>query len=162
MNRPEVFIIERPSDQVKETLGWMNTLAHEQKIWPDLVNLARQAVEGTYDHLQESESIRRFVKELIVFRLDPDGVEYLQAPDKTLEAKAGDCDDMACLAHALLAAIGHDCEPMGVRWEGEQGASHAVIFDITSSCFVDPVADVDCVNWPPRGFMVQELVLRRM
>ena len=150
--RPPVFIIHDAADQISETLSWMNRLANEQKFWPGIVAIARGAVAGVEGPQAEAEAVRQYVKRTIVFRMDPAGVEYLQAPDITLTTGVGDCDDMGCLAQALLAAIGHECVPLGVMWTGDQWPSHAVAFDKTANCIVDPVADVPCDAWPPNGF----------
>lgn len=58
------------------------------------------------DRLCEVVSIHRFVRDRIRYVRDINGVETLHTPEKVLEYGAGDCDDKAVLASALLEAVG--------------------------------------------------------
>jgi len=55
----------------------------------------------------EVSKIFYFVRDRIRYVKDIRGVETLQQPDKTLELKAGDCDDKSILLASLLESIGH-------------------------------------------------------
>jgi transglutaminase-like putative cysteine protease len=149
-------------NQVKTTLGYMGKLRDQWKADPDFVELARSIVRraGARTPPEETEAVRRWIRSYIDFRLDPDGIEYLQDPFYLLtETRTGDCDDMATLAATLLASIGHDCYACGVVWAGERTASHAVCWDSTSKLVCDPVADVPCDLWPAPPYQVKEYVL---
>jgi len=70
------------------------------------VNIVRSAGIIPHDHLGEAGAIFRFVRDRVRFTDDPVGIEKLQSPRYTLYLMAGDCDDRAVLAAALLRAIG--------------------------------------------------------
>lgn len=53
-----------------------------------------------------ASAIYDWMKRNIEYVRDPDGIEWLQTPLKTLEVGYGDCDDMATLAAALMGSIG--------------------------------------------------------
>lgn len=59
------------------------------------------------DYACEVRLLHAFVRDQIRYVGDIDGVETVQAPEKTLEYMAGDCDDKSVLLASLLAAIGH-------------------------------------------------------
>jgi hypothetical protein len=158
----KMLTINSSLNQVKTTLGWMGKLRDQHKAEPAFVELARTIVRraGAHTLEQECEAVRVWIKAFIDFRLDPEGVEYLQDPAYLLqESRTGDCDDMACLACTLLACIGHDCYPVGVCWAGTRQASHAVCWDSTAQLIVDPVSEFPCDGWPGMGLAVGEYVL---
>jgi hypothetical protein len=147
-------------NQVRATLRQMARMIAEAKVVPEFVNLARSIVSqaGAYGPEAEAEAVRLWVKGNIEFRLDPDGVEYLQAPAFTLACRFGDCDCQAALAGALLAAIGHPIHPLGAVWRGGEDAEHAVIFDELAGIVVDPVADVSGADWPQAPYILERFV----
>jgi Transglutaminase-like superfamily len=157
----KMITINSSFNQVKKTLGFMGKFRDQWKADPDWVALARNVVQraGARTPLEETEAVRRWVKGYVDYRMDPDGVEYLQDPMLLMDTRTGDCDDMATLASVLLAAIGHSCYPCGVIWNGERTASHAVCWDSTSQVICDPVSDVPCDMWPANGYTVKEYVL---
>jgi transglutaminase-like putative cysteine protease len=158
----KTLTINSSLNQVKTTLGYMGKLRDDNKADPDFVELARGIVRraGAQSLEAESEAVRRWIKEMIDFRLDPDGVEYLQDPLYLLTvSRTGDCDDMACLACTLLACVGHECYPVGVCWVGQSQASHAVCWDSSAQLIVDPVSQLPCDMWPGPGYAVREYVL---
>jgi transglutaminase-like putative cysteine protease len=55
----------------------------------------------------EAAAVQNWMKRHIRYVRDVRDVETLQAPDYTLRVRAGDCDDQAMLAAALLESIGH-------------------------------------------------------
>lgn len=66
------------------------------------------------DWCGQARAIHAFVRDRITYILDPDGVEMVRSPAKTLEAGSGDCDDKATLAAALLIAVGHPARLVAV------------------------------------------------
>ena len=146
------------SDQVGVTLKFSDAMIQEWAISLDIVRLARFIVSGCIGRREEAERVRQWIRETIEYRHDPAGHEMLQDPMVTLSERAGDCDDMTVLAGALLAAIGHECYAVGVRWVGEDDPSHEVLFDETAGCVVDAVSPLSIDNWPPESFRVAEFV----
>lgn len=77
-----------------------------------VVHLARVIVAHLprRDHLAEAEAVLRWVQGSVRYVRDPwhpGGLERLQHPAHTLfESRQGDCDDLAMVHAALLAALG--------------------------------------------------------
>ena len=69
------------------------------------LKIARSA--GSKQFAKEAKLIQQWVKNNIAYRRDIRGVETLSTPDKTLEFRAGDCDDQSILVASLLESIGH-------------------------------------------------------
>lgn len=59
------------------------------------------------DHYGEIAAVRRFVMQIIKYVRDTANVETLQTPIRTLQWRAGDCDDQSILVATLLQSIGH-------------------------------------------------------
>jgi hypothetical protein len=135
-------------NQIKATLGWMAKFRDRYKADPDWVELSRAIVRYAQTREEETEHIRRWIRDYVTYRLDPEGVEYLQDPALIMDTRAGDCDDMACLAGVLLAAVGHEVKPAGVVWLGRREPTHAVLLDMTSGLVCDPVSISPCQLWP--------------
>jgi hypothetical protein len=158
----KTITINNSWNQVKKTLSVMNSFRDQYKADPDFVELARKIVRdaGATSPQDEAEAVRRWVRSFIEFRLDPEGVEYLQDPIYLLtESRCGDCDDQACLAAVLLACIGHEAMSCGIRWVGEPSVSHAVCWDRYAGLIVDPVSSLPVDMWPGPGYAVQEYVM---
>lgn len=90
------------------TIKRMHQLAAQGKTDWTIVKVASVIVRGCQvkDYNCAASRIFGFVKRKIEFRLDPHQVELIQHPLRTLERKAGDCDDHAILLAALAGAIG--------------------------------------------------------
>ena len=56
---------------------------------------------------EEVAALHAFVRDRIRYVQDVRGVETLQDPVRTLQLRAGDCDDKSVLLAALLESIGH-------------------------------------------------------
>lgn len=65
----------------------------------------------------EAKALHQFVRDGIRYVQDPIDIERLQAPDKTLEISAGDCDDKSILLAALLESIGHPTRFVAIGFE---------------------------------------------
>ena len=59
------------------------------------------------DFIGEARRVHAFVRDQIRYVRDTDGIELLHDPATLLALGAGDCDDKAILAAALLGSIGH-------------------------------------------------------
>ncbi len=95
---------------VKRTLDVMRALAIEGSKQLEVRDAAVAALHAyqarAHDHLSQLDAIFRFVRDRIMFVNDMLGVEMLQGPRKTREARAGDCDDRAILMVAMARAVG--------------------------------------------------------
>jgi transglutaminase-like putative cysteine protease len=74
------------------------------------LSILRSAGVHAHDFAGEIKALFEFVRDRIRFTRDPVDVETLQIPRRTLEVKAGDCDDKATLLVALLRAVGNPAE----------------------------------------------------
>lgn len=59
------------------------------------------------DYLGEIKALFEWVQSNIRYTKDPFRLEVLHSPQRMLELRAGDCDDMSILLGAMLEAIGH-------------------------------------------------------
>lgn len=143
-------------NQIRTTLSMMNEFICHWSTDENVIKLARFIVRGCRGAMEEAETVRAWVRSNIEYRNDPAGAELLQDPIVTLAEQAGDCDDLATLAGALLGAIGHDTEALAITWQGRTDPSHAVIMDKTVGGIVDPVSPVHVAEWPPVPFVVSK------
>ena len=154
MNTETVFTF---AGQLGETLALMRRLIEEWSIHPAFVMLARRIVAHATGPEHEARAIYEWVRARVQYRRDPVGAEWVQDPMETLwRSRAGDCDDMAVAAGALLQAIGHPVQIQAIRWEGRKAPSHVVVFDQAANLVVDPVSP--SFPWPPAGFKVAATV----
>lgn len=58
---------------------------------------------------QTAENIHRYIRENIVYRLDPDGVQLIKTPARTILDGFGDCKAYSILACSLLQNVGIAC-----------------------------------------------------
>ena len=94
---------------INETLRVMRALTREGK-----KNLRVRETAGAQtkscqqkDYSCEVRTLHAFVRDSIRYLGDINGVETVQAPQKTLEYGYGDCDDKSVLLASLLESIGH-------------------------------------------------------
>jgi len=92
-----------------DTLRLMRELVNQYKADPAI----RQATLGimfmtpAQDDAAEVEAIYCFVRDHIRYTKDVYDVETLATPDKTLQMRVGDCDDMTVLLAAMLESVGY-------------------------------------------------------
>lgn len=67
---------------------------------------------------KEVAAIHAFVRDNIRYTRDPDGLELVQTPEKTLEYMAGDCDDQCVLLASLLTSVAHPVKFCALGFEG--------------------------------------------
>jgi len=144
-------------DQIRETLRRSNGFMDVWGVDLNIIQLARHIVSGCRGPVEESETMRQWIRQNIEYRNDPAGYELIQDPIVTLQEKAGDCDDMTILAGCMLRAIGHKCEAVAVTWAGQTDPSHAVLLDYEARVIVDPVSSVHVQSWPPHPYAVSSL-----
>lgn len=76
--------------------------------------------------MNEIRELHRFVRDQVRYTRDPDGMELVQSPEKTLELRQGDCDDKSTLLAALLKSVGHPAQFVAVGFRG-QPFSHVYV-----------------------------------
>jgi len=99
---------------VKETLRTMSKHARKGSVNPAIRALAGRIVRGSglgflcavKDFNCEANKLFTWVKKNIRWTRDVDGVETIQSPERTLDWKFGDCDDLSTLLAALALSIG--------------------------------------------------------
>jgi transglutaminase-like putative cysteine protease len=74
------------------------------------LSIVQSAGVKAHDFAGELRAMFEFVRDRVRFTRDPVDVETLQVPRRTLEVRAGDCDDKATLLVALLRAIGNPAD----------------------------------------------------
>ena len=104
-------LIPSGPDGILETLRVMKRLAREGKKNLTVRNTAMSLTQGCgqKDYACEVRTLHAFVRDQIRYIGDIAGVETVQAPEVTLQLRAGDCDDKATLIMAMLESIGHPC-----------------------------------------------------
>lgn len=116
------FLAEIPpgTDGIEATLALMQRVVAEYKWQPEVVGLAREIVAAVpaKSYAQEARALFDFVRANVRYTRDVEGLEYVQAPDITLEVGHGDCDDHATLLAALLAATGHKTRFVAAGFNG--------------------------------------------
>lgn len=143
-------------DEPKPTLQAMDFLIQRAAVQPWTLTVARLVTQGARTPLEQTQAVWAAVKKRILYRADPQDMEWIQDPTITWGVtKTGDCDDQAVVAGALLAALGHKVSALAVQWRGRAVPSHAVLQDLTAGVIVDPVT-VEPGSWPPHP--VEKLV----
>jgi len=99
--------------------------------------ILREYNVASHNYAAEAMAIGDYVKRMVVYRRDIEGVEQLQDPllmiqDIQTGRAAGDCDDMSLLIATLLISIG--CAPYfrTVRYSGKSGPYnhiYVVVYD---------------------------------
>jgi hypothetical protein len=105
-----------PEGGVAEVLSRMAELAREGAAQPAVQQVALKATEhlppdssghaNRRDRRAVARAVYEFVLGAVAYRHDDHGVEQLQTPLASVRIGAGDCDDMAVLAAALLKSLG--------------------------------------------------------
>lgn len=96
---------------VRDTLRKMGKLAHDRKTGGHSLAIRQWATRAVHDvpskdQVGELAALYRWVRDHIRYRNDPHGLEWLQSPTRTLNERAGDCDDMAILLAAGAVTLG--------------------------------------------------------
>lgn len=109
-----------------QTIQIMSKVAHSRKGHPLVRQLALYILSSyqvpSQDHVSESLAIGDFVKNNVIYRRDPDDIEYLQDPLKLAQdikngQATGDCDDIATLIATLCLSVGIKPFYRAVRYE---------------------------------------------
>lgn len=138
----------------KTTLSIMSRLVRRYKRSVPLRQLALnviRGVEGRKNFPAQISRIQNYVRSNIQYVKDVNGVETVQTPVRTMDNKAGDCDDQSVLVATLLEAIGHPTRFVAIRLSS--GGPFAHVF--TETKVGNRWVSVETTeNWPI-GFVPQ-------
>lgn len=128
-----------------------NALKHPQQIVRGYTLLAVQNV-AQRDWRNEVRALQEWVRDQISYRMDPDDLELVQTPEKTLEFGAGDCDDKATLLASMLLAIGHPARFCAAAIEGDQ-FSHVLVQSKVADAWImlETIIPGAPMGWYPPG-----------
>ncbi len=105
-----------------QTMKYMRDFANAAVVNPDQIIRGRAlSLLGDLPprkYVDEIKALHGFVRDNIRYVRDPDGVELVQSPEKTLEVGQGDCDDKATLLGALLKTVGAPARFVAVGFSG--------------------------------------------
>jgi transglutaminase-like putative cysteine protease len=106
-------------------VGAMQTITAMRQMVQDAVRDPSQGVRslalqiiGDAGYVGQVRAIQLWVQSNIRYVQDPPDLELVQTPQKTLQWRAGDCDDQSVLVAALLTSIGHPCQFIAVGFAG--------------------------------------------
>jgi hypothetical protein len=109
---PNVTITTHPNgfEHTRSTIAKMAKLARDGAHSYAVRNVATRIVHDVPSKQVpgELQALYRWVRDNIRYRFDPVGLEWVQAPLRTIAERSGDCDDMAVLLAALAGSLGHD------------------------------------------------------
>lgn len=100
------------------TLNIMSKIVKRYKKSVPLRELALnviQEVPGRKNFAGQAERLQNYVRNNIQYVKDITGLETVQTPDRTLQNRAGDCDDQAVLLATLLETIGHPTRFVAIK-----------------------------------------------
>lgn len=100
--------LDLPPPTPEETLVWMQRLAQDGSKDLRIRQLTENVLCNVFDHdfMSEYVALLHWVQKNIRYVRDPILVEQVQTPWATVQARTGDCDDMATLLAALVGAVG--------------------------------------------------------
>lgn len=98
---PEARFTESTIERMHDLVWRAKTDWQFQGLASDITKVCPQK-----DYSCEADRILEFVKRFIRYCRDPQHVELLQTPWRTLERRAGDCDDSSILIGAIAGAVG--------------------------------------------------------
>ncbi len=140
------------------TLKIMRTFARNAIRDPSLIirqqamNILHAAGVAPRAYLQELQALQQWVRDSIHYVQDPEDVEMVQTPQKTLEFGSGDCDDEATLLAALLLSIGHPARFVAVGFDNEP-FSHVLVESKVADRWLpaETILPGVSVGWYPNG-----------
>lgn len=106
-----LVLVQEGAPGIAQTLAMMAELSHAGKYSTVVRETALSLISplDQKDWAAEVRALHAFVRDRIRYVSDPEDVELLQTPEKTLELRAGDCDDKSILLASLLKSINHPC-----------------------------------------------------
>ncbi len=145
---------------VRATLKVMRDIARDSRTNYAIRKLAEKIITDANvpakDWAGEARAIHEWVRDNIRYTFDIDGVEQLQTPDKLLETRKGDCDDMALLTAALLIALGHPSRFVAVGFSPGDLSHVFVQTKIGARWFTSDTTEAKPFGWTPPGIEYRE------
>lgn len=109
--QPTVTVTTHPDGfaHTRATIAIMSKLARKGSHTYAIRSLATRIVHGVPSKQVRGEllTLYQWVRDNIRYRFDPLGLEWVQAPERTVLERSGDCDDMATLLAAMAGSLGH-------------------------------------------------------
>ena len=110
-NNGNVDVYDIPNDfyGTEATILQMQKLVSNAKQdWDFFIKITSKIIRNCphKDKWAEVNRIFKFVKKFIRYEFDPYKIELVQAPIKTLERRAGDCDDLCIVFNTFVECIG--------------------------------------------------------
>jgi hypothetical protein len=153
--------IEQGDLGIDQTIEQMEMLVDAGVKDPRIRNAALQIVGGVpaRDSASEIEAIFFWVKGNVRFTKDPYEIELISHPVRTLELKAGDCDDQAILISALLRSVGYNTRFKVVSAKAS-GKFHHVFTQVAlagSWISLDPTEENSSIGLEPLGITREKI-----
>jgi transglutaminase-like putative cysteine protease len=138
----------------------MKTLINQYKLNPTIRLLALKLIEKLpqKDFYAEIEALYSFVKYDIRYVRDIKRIETIQTPVKTLELRAGDCDDKVILLGALLSAIGVKTRLVAVGFEPENYSHVSIEAEYHGKWLNLETTEPVNMGWQPDNIKAQMVV----
>lgn len=135
---------------VRQTIRVMRRYVNAARIDPAFRQKATSIIflAPAKDEPTEVRRIFEFVQSTIRYTRDVNGVETLTTPQKTLEGRIGDCDDMSALFAALCEAVGYPTRFV-VSGYSDPGVCEHVYVQVSIG---DDWIDADCTEAHPLGW----------
>lgn len=102
----------------KATLNIMSRIVRHYKRYAPLRQLALNLIRelpGDKNFRGQAERLQNYVRRHVQYVRDVAGVETVQTPLRTLDNRAGDCDDQSVLLATLLESIGHPTRFVAIK-----------------------------------------------
>jgi len=156
----ELSLIPEGPAGIRITLDRMVEIVRDYRRNPTIRQLAIELMpEDRYPNRREqARAVWKFVRSYIRFIGDIRGTETLQTPIRTLQNRAGDCDDQSILVSALLEAVSHQTRFVAMGFERGK-FSHVLSEDWMGRTWLPletTVADVPFGWSPPRPVELME------
>jgi transglutaminase-like putative cysteine protease len=136
-------LVSKPT--LKDVVEGMRSFAHKGKGDMKIRDLVEQIcstlIQG--DYASEVLACYYWVCQHIRYLRDPYGLEFVKEPARTLESRAGDCDDIAVLLAAMAMTCGNRCRFVLVGFKSGGQPSHVYLEVLTphGPVALDPVAN---------------------
>ena len=123
------------SGDIDDRISWLDMELNEGKRSPRIRQIAssiltRKTSTGEWavperDWEAEVDAAYKFVRDKVRYTRDIHDVELFQKPDRTLQLRIGDCDDLTILLGSILGSIGF---PLRIRVVGLGGNSFQHVY----------------------------------
>lgn len=145
---------------VVQTLHIMRALVRHYKRDGHIRAVAAHVVQAVplKSWRSEAQALFEYVRRTIRYTLDTNGQELIQTPDRLLDTRSGDCDDMAVLLASLLESIGHPTRFVAIGMRPND-LSHVFVETKIGDVWIaaDPT-EQGAFGWSPEMFLDRHIV----